>query len=136
MAKLDIYRKFTNALGVAVVVAVGWIGYELYFKSTDVYNERWRSAWIIPAFWQALSFSLLCVICALWAPSQTSMRYAYSGDGTEDFDRDETSLSLIKPGPIPSKDIRSSSHSSDTVSSLSSASLDAHNGDIEEDKRE
>lgn len=29
MAKLDIYRKFTNALGVAVVVSVGWICYEV-----------------------------------------------------------------------------------------------------------
>ncbi|KAL8522622.1 hypothetical protein ACS0TY_012675 [Phlomoides rotata] len=73
-AKLDIYRKFTNALAVAVIVSVGWICYELYFKSNDVYNEQWRNAWIIPVFWQVLSFSLLCVICALWAPSQNSMR--------------------------------------------------------------
>ncbi|ONK66075.1 uncharacterized protein A4U43_C06F3900 [Asparagus officinalis] len=136
MAKLDVYRKFTNALGVAVIVSVGWIGYELYFKSTDEYNEGWQSAWIIPAQWQVLSFSLLCVICALWAPSQNSMRYAYSGDGTEDFDREETSLSLIKPGPIPSKDNRSSSHSSDAKASMSSASADSLNGDVEEDKRE
>lgn len=49
--------------------------WQLYFKSTDVYNERWRNAWIIPAFWQVLSFSLLCIICVLWAPSQNSMRY-------------------------------------------------------------
>lgn len=28
-AKLDIYRKFTNALAIAVVVSVGWIGYEV-----------------------------------------------------------------------------------------------------------
>lgn len=49
--------------------------WQLYFKSTDVYNERWQNAWIIPAFWQVLSFSLLCIICALWAPSQNSMRY-------------------------------------------------------------
>ncbi|KAJ4838026.1 hypothetical protein Tsubulata_040429 [Turnera subulata] len=74
MVKLDIYRKFTNALAVAVIVSVGWICYELYFKSNDVYNEHWQNAWIIPAFWQVLSFSLLCVICALWAPSQNSMR--------------------------------------------------------------
>ncbi|KAJ0983795.1 hypothetical protein J5N97_002151 [Dioscorea zingiberensis] len=85
-AKLELYRKFTNALAVAVVVSVGWVCYELYFKSTDIYSERWQSAWIIPAFWQVLSFSLLCVICALWAPSQNSMRYAYSDDGSEDFD--------------------------------------------------
>lgn len=48
---------------------------QLYFKSNDIYNEQWQNAWIIPAFWQVLSFSLLCVICALWAPSQNSMRY-------------------------------------------------------------
>ncbi|KAL9254793.1 Transmembrane protein 87A-like protein [Drosera capensis] len=100
MAKLDMYRKFTNALAVAVIVSIGWICYELYFKSTDVYNENWQKAWIIPAFWQVLSYSLLFVICVLWAPSQNSMRYAYSGD-SEDFDR-EDSLVLIKPSPVPS----------------------------------
>lgn len=131
MAKLDVYRKFTNALGVAVVVSVGWIGYELYFKSTDLFNERWQSAWIIPAFWQVLSFSLLCVVCALWAPSQNSMRYAYSGDGGEDFDREETTLSLIKPGPIPPVDDKNSSNSSESKSTLSSFVVD-----VEEDKRE
>ncbi|KAJ0981103.1 hypothetical protein J5N97_009358 [Dioscorea zingiberensis] len=131
MVKLDIYRKFTNALAVAVVVSVGWICYELYFKSTDVYNERWQSAWIIPAFWHVLSFSLLCVICALWAPSQNSMRYAYSDDANEDFDR-ESSLALIKPGPIPSKD--SQKLDPETASTFNSPN--PHNGDIEEDKRE
>ncbi|KAJ6805065.1 transmembrane protein 87A [Iris pallida] len=135
-AKLDIYRKFTNALAVAVVVSVGWIAYELYFKSSDIYNERWQSAWMIPAFWQVLSFSLLCVICVLWAPSQNSMRYAYSDDGTEEFDRDETTLSLIKPGPFPSNDRRSSSLSPHGKPSPSSDAVGPHNGDVEEDKRE
>ncbi|XP_008784333.2 transmembrane protein 87B-like [Phoenix dactylifera] len=135
MAKLDIYRKFTNALAVAVILSVGWIGYELYFKSTDVYNERWQSAWIIPAFWQVLSFSLLCVICALWAPSQNSMRYAYSDDASEDFEREDT-LSLIKPKPIPSKDGWSSSASPDAKAPLNINTTTSHNGDMEEDKRE
>ncbi|KAL3639800.1 hypothetical protein CASFOL_014768 [Castilleja foliolosa] len=106
-AKLEIYRKFTNALAIAVIVSVGWICYELYFKSNDVYNEQWQNAWIIPAFWQVLSFSLLCVICALWAPSQNSMRYAYSSDdASEEFDKDST-LTLIRPSPLPSKDVKS-----------------------------
>lgn len=48
--------------------------WQIYFKSTDVYNERWQNAWIILAFWHVLSFSLLCIICALWAPSQNTMR--------------------------------------------------------------
>ena len=29
MAKLDIYRKFTIALAVTVLVSIGWIGYEV-----------------------------------------------------------------------------------------------------------
>lgn len=107
MVKLDIYRKFTNALAVAVIVSVGWLCYELYFKSKDVYNELWQNAWVIPAFWQVLSFSLLCVICALWAPSQSSMRYAYSSETGDEFDKEETNLILIKPSPMPSKDVHS-----------------------------
>ncbi|KAK1263726.1 hypothetical protein QJS04_geneDACA013521 [Acorus gramineus] len=132
-AKLDIYRKFTNALGVAVVVSVGWIVYELYFKSTDVYNELWQSAWIIPAFWQVLSFSLLCIICALWAPSQSSTRFAYLDDGSEDFNKAET-LGFISPGPVLSKDTRDSSPTSN-ANVLHSINVSS-DGDMEEDKRE
>lgn len=29
LGKLDIYRKFTNALAVTVIVSVGWICYEV-----------------------------------------------------------------------------------------------------------
>eukprot|EP01018_Ginkgo_biloba_P026735 Gb_40101 [translate_table: standard] len=90
LAKLEIYRKFTNALAVTVIASVAWIGYELYFKATDPFSERWQSAWIISAFWHILSFALLCVICWLWAPSQNSTRYAYSDDIGEEFDEDET----------------------------------------------
>uniref|UniRef100_A0A0V0ID52 Putative transmembrane protein 87A-like n=1 Tax=Solanum chacoense TaxID=4108 RepID=A0A0V0ID52_SOLCH len=129
-AKLDIYRRFTNALAVAVIVSVGWVCYELYFKSTDVYNERWQKAWIIPAFWQVLSFSLLCVICALWAPSQNSMRYAYSDD-SEEFDKDIT-LTLIKPSPLPTKDVRIPSE----VRSMPGGDGTSNGGDVEEDKTE
>ncbi|KAL2457349.1 Lung seven transmembrane receptor family protein [Forsythia ovata] len=130
-AKLDIYRKFTNALAVTVIVSVGWTCYELYFKSKDVYNEQWQNAWIIPAFWQVLSFSLLCVICALWAPSQNSMRYAYSSeDASEDFDGEDT-LTLIKPLSLPSKDVRSPSE----LRSVESGNGLSH-GDNEEDKTE
>ncbi|KAL6140647.1 hypothetical protein ACLB2K_058945 [Fragaria x ananassa] len=133
MVKVDIYRKFTNALEVTVIVSVGWICYELYYKSNDVYNEQWQNAWIIPAFWQVLSFSLLCVICALWAPSQNSTRYAYSGDASEEFDRDETTLTLIKPSLLPSKDVHS--HSVPEARAVQ-ASNGLTNGDEEEDKIE
>ncbi|XP_059458751.1 uncharacterized protein LOC132188344 [Corylus avellana] len=131
MVKLDIYRKFTNALAVAVLVSVGWICYELYFNSTDVYNEKWQTAWIIPAFWQVLSFSLLCVICALWAPSKNSTRYTFSEETSEEFDKDDTSLTLIKPSPTPSKDVRSAGEARPVQDSNG-----VSNGDLEEDKTE
>ncbi|XP_047341979.1 transmembrane protein 87A-like [Impatiens glandulifera] len=130
-AKLDIYRKFTNALAVAVIVSVGWICYELYFKSNDVYNEQWQNAWVIPAFWQVLSFSLLCVISSLWAPSQNSMRYTYTEESNEeDFDKDDT-LTFIKPSPVPSKDLRSQPEVKDQQSNI----IDSTD-DLEEDKTE
>uniref|UniRef100_A0A0D9XE44 GOST seven transmembrane domain-containing protein n=1 Tax=Leersia perrieri TaxID=77586 RepID=A0A0D9XE44_9ORYZ len=132
MAKLDIYRKFTIALAVTVLVSVGWIGYEIYFKSTDVFNERWQYAWIIPAFWHVLSFSLLCVISYLWAPSQNSMRFTY--DASENFDR-EDSLSLIRPGPIASKNGWSLSSSPDTKATKN-VTVTSFDEDDEENKRE
>ncbi|XP_078433188.1 uncharacterized protein LOC144704590 isoform X2 [Wolffia australiana] len=91
-AKLDVYRKFTNALAVSVIASVAWIGYEVYFKATDVFSERWESAWIITAFWDILAFFLLCVISYLWGPSQNSRRYAYSHELGEDADNEETQL--------------------------------------------
>ncbi|OVA14805.1 Transmembrane receptor [Macleaya cordata] len=93
--KLDIYRKFSNALAVTVIASITWIGYEVYFKATDPFNERWQSAWIITAFWDLLAFGLLCVICYLWAPSQSSQRYAYSDEVGEDYE-DEEAQSLTR----------------------------------------
>ncbi|XVF86930.1 hypothetical protein PTKIN_Ptkin18bG0080300 [Pterospermum kingtungense] len=131
MVKLDIYRKFTNTLAVAVIVSVGWICYEFYFKSNDVYNEHWQNAWIIPACWQVLSLSLLCVICVLWAPSQNSTRYAYSEEANEDFHKDDTTLTLVKPSPTHSEEFRSAPEARPTQ-----ASNGASHGDMEEEKKE
>ncbi|PUZ72895.1 hypothetical protein GQ55_2G432500 [Panicum hallii var. hallii] len=100
-AKLEMYRRLNNALIIAVAVSLGWITFEIHFKSTEEYNERWRAAWVIPAVWQLISFSLLCAICLIWAPSQSSTRYAYSEEEGEDVDRDlEDTRPLIRPGPL------------------------------------
>ncbi|WVZ66683.1 hypothetical protein U9M48_015872 [Paspalum notatum var. saurae] len=101
--KLEMYRRFTNALIIAVAVSLGWITFEIHFKSTEEYDERWRAAWVIPAVWQLISFALLCAICLIWAPSQSSSRYAYldEEDEGEDEDRDlEDTRALIRPGPL------------------------------------
>ncbi|XP_010938027.1 uncharacterized protein [Elaeis guineensis] len=92
MAKLELYRKFTNSLAIFVLLSVAWIGYELYFNAMDPLSELWQRAWIIPAFWNVLSYALLAIICILWAPSQNPTRYAYSEDTGDDFDEEGVSL--------------------------------------------
>lgn len=98
--KLDLYRKFTNALALSVIVSVAWIGYEMYFKVSDAYNERWQSDWITSSFWYILTFALLGIICILWAPSQSSTRYAYSEDVPEE---DDEQVALTAPPATASK---------------------------------
>ncbi|KAK8522300.1 hypothetical protein V6N13_115276 [Hibiscus sabdariffa] len=128
-AKLDLYRKFSNALAVAVIASVGWITFEVYFKATDPFNERWQSAWIITTFWDILSFALLCVICYLWAPSQSSQRYAYSGDVREEFDEEEAQ-SLTRGQSDGDVGLVKQERNN------GNAGVSDHEDDMEEDKRE
>ncbi|XP_020411602.1 transmembrane protein 87B isoform X2 [Prunus persica] len=125
--KLDMYRKFSNALAVTVIASVAWIVYEVYFKATDPFNEKWQSAWIITAFWDILAFALLCVICYLWAPSQSSQRYAYSEEVGEESD-DEESQSLTRGKPEGDIGLVKQENGGSTE--------DLDEDDSEEDKRE
>ncbi|PWZ05146.1 Transmembrane protein 87B [Zea mays] len=93
MAKLELYRKFTNSLAVSVLISIAWIGYELYFNATDPLSELWQRAWIIPSFWNVLSYALLVIICILWSPSRNPTGFAYSEDAGEGAD--EEGLSLV-----------------------------------------
>lgn len=92
LAKLELYRKFTNSLAVSVLLSIAWIGFELYFNATDPLSELWQIAWIIPAFWNMLAYSLLVVICVLWAPSHNPTRYAYMEEMGEDSDEEGIAL--------------------------------------------
>lgn len=132
VAKLELYRKFTNALAISVVISVAWIGYELYFKATDPFSERWQSAWIVSVFWSILTFALLCVICALWAPSQNSTRYAYSDEVDENFD-DEDALPLKSSTNVELEKASLKSEKERKVVNTDVFSLD---DEVEEDKRE
>lgn len=59
-------------------------------------------------------------------------RYAYRDDGSEEFDRDDTTLTLIKPSTISAKDVRSVPDARPLVQGSNGNS----NDDLEEDKRE
>ncbi|KAM1368230.1 hypothetical protein PS1_001585 [Malus domestica] len=136
MAKLELYRKFTNFLAVTVLLSVAWIGYELYFNATDPLSELWRRAWIIPAFWTLLAYLLLVVICVLWAPSHNPTGYAYSEETADDFDGEAISLTgsgvKVAGGDLAAKlerkERKASSAADHHVFGLAE--------DVEEDKRE
>lgn len=36
MAKLELYRKFTNSLAISVLMSVAWIGYEVKTSITTI----------------------------------------------------------------------------------------------------
>ncbi|KAF5952487.1 hypothetical protein HYC85_010431 [Camellia sinensis] len=61
-----------------------------------------------------------------------SLSYTYSGEASEEFDRDDNTLTLIKPSPMPSKDIRSPLE----VGSVHGGNNGVSNVDLEEDKTE
>ncbi|KAK4403463.1 Transmembrane protein 87B [Sesamum angolense] len=131
MAKLELYRKFTNALAVSVLLSVAWIGYELYFNASDPLNELWRRAWVIPAFWTLLAFLLLVVICILLAPSRNPTRYAY-----ETGDDEEEAISLTGAGVIVAGDLASKLERKERKTSIASDHVFGLGEDLEEDKRE
>ncbi|KAL3753375.1 hypothetical protein ACJRO7_000725 [Eucalyptus globulus] len=114
MAKLELYRKFTNSLAVSVLLSIAWIGFELYFNATDPLSELWQVYWIIPTFWAILAYSLLAVICILWAPSRNPTRYAY----LEENEDVEEGISLTSGSKV----------TGDSVAKLGE--------DLEEEKRE
>ena len=98
----------------------------------------WENAWIIPAFWQLLSFQLLGIIMFSlgsipklnqvtpyprrlskqqgvyeFVPSLSSCRYVFSGssgDTSGEFEEDDYTLTLIKPSPIPSQEVKNISN--------------------------
>ncbi|KAB2630417.1 transmembrane protein 87B-like [Pyrus ussuriensis x Pyrus communis] len=123
LAKLELYRKFTNSLAIFVLLSVAWIGFELYFNATDPLSEFWQIAWIIPAFWSILAYALLAIICILWAPSRNPTRYAYMEEAGDDFD--EEGISLTSGALKVSGDV-----------AIKREYENAHADDMEEDKRE
>ncbi|CAI9301656.1 unnamed protein product [Lactuca saligna] len=134
IAKLEVYRKFTNALALFVLLSIAWIGYELYFNATDPISELWRIYWIIPAFWSLLAFSLLVVICILWAPSRNPTRYAYAGDTGEEYD--EEAISLTSGVKVDGGEVGMMMERKEKKGSASTDHLIGLTEDVAEDKRE
>lgn len=133
LAKLELYRRFTNALAIAVLLSVAWIGYELYFNASDPLSELWRRAWIIPAFWILLAYLLLVLICVLWDPSHNPTRYAYSEETGDD---EEQVLSLTASGVKVSGDSANKLERKERKGSIATDHVFGIAEVVEEDKRE
>mmetsp|Transcript_40522 Transcript_40522/g.114793 ORF Transcript_40522/g.114793 Transcript_40522/m.114793 type:complete len:526 (+) Transcript_40522:220-1797(+) len=95
--KLNLYRKFTNTLAIAVWVSVLFTAYEMYLKVRDsTHTEKWQMYWVADAFWQVLNFCVLCIICVLWRPSKNSQCYSYT-EADADIDIEEVGLVDVDP---------------------------------------
>ena len=77
------------------------------------------------------AYPLIKELCSHFFCSSSFDRYAYSDDGSEEFDRDDTTLTLIKPSPLPSNDVRNAPEARPVQGSNGLS-----NGDLEEDKTE
>eukprot|EP00891_Asterochloris_glomerata_P000521 jgi/Astpho2/521/Aster-03556 len=87
--KLVLMKHFTNTLAVWVWVSVAWLGYELFVKISDQYDEHWQRAWILVDFWHLTNLAFLCVICWLWRPSPNAPSYAYNPLDDDELDQGE-----------------------------------------------
>ncbi|CAN1277227.1 Transmembrane protein 87B [Linum perenne] len=87
------------SMGFGVVrPTLGGITSRLYFNATDPLSELWKIGWIIPAFWTLLAYSVLVIICLLWAPSRNPTRYAYMEEIGDEFAEEGISLtSAVDP---------------------------------------
>ncbi|GAQ77593.1 hypothetical protein KFL_000010420 [Klebsormidium nitens] len=138
-AKLDLYRKFTNALAVSVLISIAWIAYEMWFKVTDQLNERWQSDWILQAFWQVLNGGILAVICYLWAPTHNATRFAYGDDSVDDMDEEEVALTKVTQAQSKDKEAATDSKAAAGKPSKSAVKTDVfslEDDDVEEGKTE
>jgi hypothetical protein len=76
--KLELYRRFTNALAGAVVVSIAWIGWECWFKISEAHNALWRADWMTAAFWHGLNLMLIAAMAATWRPGDAVAQFVRS----------------------------------------------------------
>ncbi|KAH7295820.1 hypothetical protein KP509_27G067300 [Ceratopteris richardii] len=125
LAKLEFYRKLTNTLTVFVLIAVAWIGYEFYFKSSDSFGEGWQKAWIISGFWNILTFVFLSVLCVLLAPSSNPAKFDYIPEATRGLDKEEA----VSLNSVVVEQEKATSKSEKKLLSTAVFSLDENSGD-------
>jgi len=94
-AKLQLYRSFTLVLVIALLGAISFAIYELYYVLEELYFAEWDRLWFMEVgFWQILFSVIFIAIMILWRPSEHSKTYVYvsqlgQDEDAEDDDDDE-----------------------------------------------
>lgn len=87
-AKLQLYKHFTMVLVIALVAAVGFAIYEMYYVLKELYFAEWERLWFMEVgFWQILFSIIFFTIMILWRPTEHLWKYVSSKQiGTEEDD--------------------------------------------------
>ncbi|CAL5395532.1 unnamed protein product [Camellia sinensis] len=125
-----------NSLEVENILVIGHSccgGIRALMSMQDDVNSSFTRSWVVvgknarlstKTVASNLSFDQQCRHCEKY--------YTYSGEAGEEFDRDDNTLTLIKPSPMPSKDIRRPLE----IGSVHGGNNGVSNSDLEEDKTE
>ncbi len=54
---------------------MAWIAYEMYFKVTDQYNEKWQYDWITSDFWYVAAPLVLMPCCSCSMPLERAQHH-------------------------------------------------------------
>merc|ERR1711981_1522379 len=98
IAKLNLYRHFSNTILFTVIASVIFILWSMKLHRLAGCMNQWDLLWFDDAFWHILFSFILLVIIILWRPSANNQRYAYSPlvDGADDSDDEEQQVILNK----------------------------------------
>jgi hypothetical protein len=100
IAKLNLYRHFSNTILFTVIASVIFILWSMKLHRLAGCMNQWELLWFDDAFWHILFSFIMLVVVILWRPSANNQRYAYSPltDGIDETDEEEEQEILTQSG--------------------------------------
>jgi len=89
-AKLALYKSFTLVLVSALIAAIAFAIYEIYYVLKELYFAEWDRLWFMEVgFWQILFTIIFITIMILWLPSEHNKSIVGSLQLTSNEDDDD-----------------------------------------------
>jgi hypothetical protein len=94
VAKLNLYRHFSNTILFTVIASVIFILWSMKLHRLAGCMNQWELLWFDDAFWHILFSFIMLVVIISWRPSTNNQRYAYSPltDGADESDEEEQAI--------------------------------------------